>query len=118
MKPTLLRTAVVLAISGGLPVLAQSPAPAPNQPSPATPLTPPPASTAPGAPAATTAPVPGAPKPFKDIVKDAKESKGFFDVWQKDDKVWIAVKPEQIDKPFYLSVIRTHGLGERMVIGG
>ncbi len=118
MYRKLIPAAVALAL-GAVPLaLAQAPAPTPSQPAPAAPLTPAPASTAPGSPAATTTPVAGAPRPFKDVIKDAKQEKGFFNVWTKDEKAWIEVPPEQLDKPFYLSVIRTHGVGERMVIGG
>ena len=128
---TRLRDAVALALGASLVAGAFSatranaqapapgPAPAPSSPAPNNaPVTPPPASTAPGAPAATTAPTPGAPRPFKDIIKDAKETKGFFNLWQKDDKVWIEVKPEQLDKPFLLALVNTGGLGEARIYGG
>jgi len=120
MKPTLIRTAVALAFGVSAVAIAQTPAPTPS-PAPTTPnapLTPAPASTSPGAPAASSAPVPGAPRPFKDIVKDAKETKGFFTLWQKDDKVWMEVSPAQLDKPFFLSIVNTQGLGERRIYGG
>src|SRR6187399_1943441 len=115
---THLRDAVALALGASLiagafsatRAYAQAPAPAPSSPTPNTaPVTPPPPSTAPGAPAASTAPTPGAPRPFKDIIKDAKETKGFFTLWQKDDKVWSEVKPEQLDNPFLLAMVNTGG---------
>ena len=56
-------------------------------------------------PAATPLPVtPGAPRPFKDIIKGAKETAGFFTVYDKDEKVWISIKPDQFDKPFFFHV--------------
>lgn len=68
---------------------------------------------APGAtPAAAARPDPTAPKPFADVIKDAKVFPGFFTLYQKDDKVWIEVKPDQLDKPFYYQVNSTQGLGE------
>ena len=33
-------------------------------------------------------------------IKDANETPGLFRVWQKDDKVWIEIAPEQFDLPF------------------
>jgi len=60
------------------------------------------------------APAPaGAPKPFKEVIKDAKEMKGFFTLFQKDEKVWLEIKPEQLNKPFFFSVNVTNSVGER-----
>jgi hypothetical protein len=70
----------------------------------------------PGAAAAT--PAAGAPKPFAEIIKDAKEIPGLFTLWQKDEKVWIEIKPEQFDKPFFLAINMSRGLGERMLFAG
>ena len=72
----------------------------------------PPTGAAPG----TTPPPPSTPsptKPFADVIRDAKHLPGFFSLYQKDDKVWIEVLPEQFDKPFFFQVNRTRGLGER-----
>lgn len=71
------------------------------------------------APAAVAAPsAPGALKPFADIVKEAKETQGLFPLWQKDDKVWIEVSPEQLQKPFFFTYNVVQGLGERGLYGG
>jgi hypothetical protein len=68
---------------------------------------------APGAGAAAAArPDPAAPKPFADVIKDAKAFPGFFTLYQKDDKVWIEIKPEQLDKPFFYQINSTQGIGE------
>ena len=59
----------------------------------------------PAVPAAAVAVPPaaqGAPRPFRDVIKDAEEIPGFFTLYQKDEKVWIAINPEQFDKPFFL----------------
>ena len=87
----------------------------------------PPAPTAPGAPtiAPATAPagaaiVPSAPSPtraFKDIIKDAKMTAGFFTTYQKDEKVWLAIKPEQFDKPFFFTFNIPQSVGERGLYG-
>ncbi len=81
-------------------VLAQAPAPAVTSGS---------------APAAAAGPAvpPGAPRPFKDVIKDAKEIPGFFTIYQKDEKVWIALKPEQFDKPFFFTYNIPQSVGER-----
>src|SRR4051812_47568297 len=45
----------------------------------------------PGTPPVAAAP--GALRPFADVIKDAKRSDGVLTVWQKDDKVWLELKP-------------------------
>ena len=71
--------------------------------------------TPPAAPAAAAAP--GAPKPFKDVIKDAKETAGFFTIFEKDEKVWIAIKPDQFDKPFFFTYNIPQSVGERGLYG-
>ncbi len=97
--------------------------PAPPPPTPTTPPAPqssPPTAatvsvptTLPGTPQ-TSPPIPQA-KPFAEVIKGAKELPGYFTLYEKDEKVWIELKPEQLDKPFYLSINRTRGLGEGFV---
>jgi Met-zincin/Domain of unknown function (DUF5117) len=91
-----------------------------------------PASTAPGAAAAPSAPTVAAAaaaataaaaaaqsaKPFAEVIKDAKEHPGMFPLWTKDDKVWIELKPDQFDSPFFFSVNLSRGLGEKFIFGG
>ena len=74
-----------------------------------------PATAAPAAlPAAAVPPAAqGAPRPFRDVIKDAKEIPGFFTLYQKDEKVWIAIKPEQFDKPFFFTYNIPQSIGER-----
>ncbi len=95
------------------------PGPGPTPPAPAPQSSPPAAATLavpttlPGTPQ-TSPPIPQA-KPFNEVVKGAHELPGYFNLYQKDEKVWIELKPEQLDKPFYLSVNRTRGLGEGFI---
>jgi len=89
-----------------------------NEPAQAAPLTPPPSATTPGAPASGPEREKSNLKPFKEVVKDTKESAGFFNLYEKDEKAWIEIKPEQFEMPFYFSTTRTTGVGERMVIAG
>jgi hypothetical protein len=51
-------------------------------------------------------------KPFKEVIKGATQNKGFFTLYQKDEKVWLEIKPEQFDKPFFFSVNVTNSVGE------
>ncbi len=103
-------TSVALAVSVSvLFAEAQTPAPA----TPAAPTAPAAAPAAPAAPAAA----PGAPKPFKEVIKDAKETAGFFSLYQKDEKVWIAIKPDQFNKPFFFTYNIPQSVGERGLYG-
>jgi hypothetical protein len=71
-------------------------------------------------PPAGAAPVspPGSPQPFATVIKDAKKTDGLFTVWQKDDKVWLELRPEDFDKPFFLSPKIARGIGEMRLYGG
>ena len=73
---------------------------------------------APAANAATgaTPPRPGEPpppRPFADVIKDAKELKGFVTLWQKDERTWVEIAPEQLGQPFFFGHSLAGGLGER-----
>jgi hypothetical protein len=75
------------------------------------------AASAPSA-ARPTPPVPGQPPAFATVVKDATEIKGLITLWQKDDKVWIELKPEDFNRPLLFSPKLARGLGEGMVLAG
>lgn len=82
--------------------------------------TPPPANgTAVAAATAAPAPAPAAGplKPFKEIIKEAKELKGFFTLHQKDDKVWMEIRLEQLNKPFFFAYNTPNSIGERGLYG-
>jgi hypothetical protein len=72
-----------------------------------------PASAASGATAAARPPEPGAPKPFADIIKEAKQQDGFLPVWRKDEKVWLEIPADRVGKPFLLTVNIASSVGER-----
>ncbi len=88
-------------------------APAPARPASGAPIpgTPPPAP--PPAP-----PVLGAPPAHAVVIKDAKKTEGLFTLWQKEDKVWIELKPDQLGKAYFLSPKIAQGLGEAGIFGG
>jgi Met-zincin/Domain of unknown function (DUF5117)/Domain of unknown function (DUF5118) len=90
-------------------------------PSAAAPATRPAANAASGAAPVTTPAAPpaaGQPPPFATVIKDAKEIKGLFTLWQKDEKVWIELKPEDFNKPFFFAPKLARGLGEGGIFGG
>ncbi|HUL66894.1 MAG TPA: zinc-dependent metalloprotease [Burkholderiaceae bacterium] len=97
-----------------VPVLASTPgAPATSGANGAAAATPP-ASGATLPRAAETTP----PRPFAEIVRDAKETKGFFGVWQKDEKIWLEIKPNQLDKPLFFGIAIASGLGDFTYLPG
>ena len=61
---------------------------------------------------------PGQPKPFAEVIKDATETPGLFRVWQKDDKVWLEITPEQFGQPFFFTINLSRGIGQYNVYGG
>jgi hypothetical protein len=70
------------------------------------------------APASAPPPAPGQPPPFATVIKDAKEIKGLFTLWQKEEKVWIELKPEDFNKPFFFAPKLARGIGENGIFGG
>ncbi|MES2900445.1 MAG: zinc-dependent metalloprotease [Pseudomonadota bacterium] len=90
-----------------------APTPAPSQPTAATT---PAAAPSPGAIPAER-PDAAAPKPFKDVIKGAQEKKGYLTLYQKDEKTWIEILPEQLNKPFFFSANITNSVGERGLYG-
>ncbi len=89
---------------------------------------------APAAPGAARPPTPGAPavaaaaaaaapaaqshKPVADVVKDAKETDGLLRLYQKEDRLWIEVAPEQLDQPLFFKSNINQGIGEGRIFGG
>jgi Met-zincin/Domain of unknown function (DUF5117) len=109
--------AITLALAAALPAFAQKqPTPTPGTPAQASPAVQPTVqlpSTLPGTPQATPS-VP-MPRPFEAVVRDARVLPGFFTLYEKEDRVWIELTPEQLNTPFYLSINRTRGLGEKFI---
>ena len=52
------------------------------------------------------------------VTKDAQQIDGPLTLWQKDDKVWIELRPEHFGQPFLLSPKIKSGIGEALVLGG
>jgi len=72
----------------------------------------------PGRPPLAALPAPGQPPPFATVIKDAKRIDGPLALWQKDEKVWIELAPQQFGQPFLLSPKIKSGIGEAGVLGG
>ena len=83
--------------------------PAPEAPPPAKPAAP--------AAAAKPATPPGSPAPFATVVKEATETPGFFALHRKDEKTWIAIRPEQFEQPFFFTWNIPSSVGERGLYG-
>jgi hypothetical protein len=87
-----------------------------------------PASTASPAVGAAPVPVPAAPPQaspppsslpsFAQVIKDARKVDGPLIAWQKDEKVWLELGPEQWGTPYLLSPKLRTGIGEGWFIGG
>ena len=82
-----------------------------------------PAGSAPRPPGAAPVPVvpvvPAGPlRPFAEVIKDAKRIDGLLTLWQKDDKVWLELKPEDLNQPFFLSPKLKTGIGDIRFFGG
>jgi hypothetical protein len=63
-------------------------------------------------------PAPGGPPPFATVIKDARRIDGPLVMWQKDEKVWIELRPEDLGRPFLLSPKIKSGISEAWVLGG
>jgi hypothetical protein len=95
---------------------AKAAAPAPAGAGEARPASAPPAAAAP--PTAPAAPAAGAPRPFAEIVKDAKRTDGLFPIWQKDDRTWVEIPADMLDKPFFLAINLSRGIGQNLMFAG
>jgi hypothetical protein len=57
-------------------------------------------------------------KPFAEVVKGAEETKGLFNVWRKDDKVWLEIPEDAFDKMYFFKSAVNQGIGEHRIFGG
>src|SRR5262245_37255079 len=69
--------------------------------------------------AGATPPVlPGQPQPCAPVMTEAKKIDGALTLWQKDDKVWIELMPEDFGKPLLFAPKIARGIGEAGLFGG
>src|SRR5512132_2564259 len=53
---------------------------------------------------------------FEEAVKDFQKIDGLFTLWKKDDRYLMELKPDQMDKPYMLSVTRETGIGQGFLL--
>lgn len=70
------------------------------------------------APAAAAPAVPAQPRPFAEVIKDARQIDGFVTAWQKDEKVWLEVRPDQLEQPFFFSSVLSGGVAQLPFVPG
>jgi Met-zincin/Domain of unknown function (DUF5117) len=82
---------------------------------------------APAAPASASAaagrppsivPTPAAQPPFATVIRDARRIEGLFTLWQKEDKVWIELTPDDFGRLLFLGPKISRGIGEAGLFGG
>jgi hypothetical protein len=56
--------------------------------------------------------------PFATLTQGARKVDGMLTLWQKDEKVWLELKPEDFNKPMFFSPKISQGLGEGGLFGG
>lgn len=73
----------------------------------------------PGAPLAVPAAVPpGQLPPFAAVVRGARRQDGLITLWQREDKVWLELDPDDFNQPFFLAPKISQGIGEGGLLGG
>ena len=68
-----------------------------------------------GAPPARPA---GALRPFAELTKDAVVRTGFFDTYQKEDKLYLAIPKDRLGKDFLMEMEIAQGIGANGLFGG
>src|SRR5688572_16162458 len=58
------------------------------------------------------------PRPFAEVTRGAEHRPGFFDTYEKDDKVWIAVPRERLGQDFLMEMKLAQGIGANGLFGG
>ena len=103
-------------VAAGLAVLCVvSASAAPTAQTPAEPQKPeaPAGTTKPPAAPDTSKPTPPPEKPFAELIKDAKAISGLFTLYQTEEKVYLELGADQLDRTYMLSVTCESGIGER-----
>lgn len=86
----------------------------PSAPRPSAQVAPAASSATPASPSAAAAQLP----PFELVLKDAKRTDALLPIWRRDDKTWLELPPDIWDKPMFLSLRLTSGIGESGLFGG
>ncbi len=56
--------------------------------------------------------------PYATLTQGARRIDGMMTLWQKDEKVWLELKPEDFNRPMFFSPKISQGLGEGGLFGG
>ena len=86
-------------------------------PSAQAPTPPQPGATPTGAPQGAS-PQRAGPRPFADVTRGAEHRPGFFDTYQKDNQVWIAIPRERFGQDFLMEMKLAQGIGANGLYGG
>jgi hypothetical protein len=70
------------------------------------------------APGARPPAAPGTPPPFAEVTKGATSKEGFLTIWTRDEKSWIEIPMDRLDRPFFLGVSLASGLGQSYMLPG
>jgi len=71
----------------------------------------------PAAALAAAAAAASAPRPYAEVVRGAAQVQGFLNLYQREEKVWIELRPDQFDRPIFMTVNMPNGIGERGIYG-
>jgi len=55
---------------------------------------------------------------FPALIKDARRIDGPITAWQREDKLWLELRPDQLGKPFLFTPKIKTGIGEGLLVGG
>jgi hypothetical protein len=58
------------------------------------------------------------PRPFAEVTRGAEHRPGFFDTYQKDNQVWIAVPLDRFGQDFLMEMKLAQGIGANGLYGG
>ena len=71
-----------------------------------------------GAPAGAPARPPGGYRNFAELTKDAVVRTGYFDTYQKEDKLYLAIPKDRLGKDFLMEMKIAQGIGANGLFGG
>ena len=71
-----------------------------------------------GAPAGAPARPPGGYRNFGELTKDAVVRTGYFDTYQKEDKLYLAIPKDRLGKDFLMEMKIAQGIGTSGLFGG
>jgi hypothetical protein len=55
---------------------------------------------------------------FDEVTKDAEKTEGLFTLYKKKDKLYLEIKPEQLDRDHIMTLTLESGIGERGILNG